>query len=131
MECGGERHQCRVPLGSPFAFAFALGQQAADWLDKHPQHGKMFNYFTWGGYLLYREWPEQKVFIDGQTDFYGEALTRQYERVITLAPGWEDVLNQYHVRWVLIPPGGPLASALRGSPNRGIEASVCASTAAR
>jgi len=30
---------------------------------------------------LYRLWPEKQVFIDGQTDFYGEALSREYAQV--------------------------------------------------
>ena len=53
--------------------------QAVDWLKTNPQSGNVFNYFPWGGYLLYRDWPQTRVFIDGQTDFYGEALTRDYE----------------------------------------------------
>jgi hypothetical protein len=86
--------------------------QAADWLDKHPQQGKMFNYFTWGGYLLYREWPEQKVFIDGQTDFYGEGLTREYETVISISPGWQDVLRKYDISWAIIPVSSQLHARL-------------------
>ncbi len=35
--------------------------------------GPVYNEFIWGGYLLYA-WPEVPVFIDGQTDFYGEAV---------------------------------------------------------
>jgi len=90
--------------------------QAVDWLEEHPQHGNMFNYFTWGGYLLYRLWPEQGVFIDGQTDFYGEALTRQYEQVITLRKGWEDILGRYGVQWVILPVESDLAEHLRTDP---------------
>ena len=90
--------------------------QAVDWLESHPQDGRAFNYFPWGGYLLYRLWPEQKVFIDGQTDFYGEALTRQYEQVITLSPGWEGVLEAYRVDWVIMPAGSELVGALLEAP---------------
>lgn len=86
---------------------------AVDWIEQHPQSGRMFNYFPWGGYLLYRLYPQYPVFIDGQTDFYGEALTREYETVITLAPGWEDVLARYGVEWVIIPSAEPLRPALQ------------------
>jgi len=88
--------------------------QAVDWLEANPLPGQIFNYFTWGGYLLYRMWPEQTVFIDGQTDFYGEALTREYEKVITLADGWQDVLRDYRVDWVLMPSDSGLARAVKG-----------------
>jgi hypothetical protein len=90
--------------------------EAVDWLVEHPQPGKVFNYFPWGGYLLYRGWPDQTVFIDGQTDFYGEALTRQYEQVLTVSPGWENVLGQYDVNWVIMPSDSQLAGTLLAAP---------------
>jgi hypothetical protein len=86
--------------------------QAVDWMEQHRISGNGFNYFPWGGYLLHRRWPEQRVFIDGQTDFYGEALTRQYETVITLDQGWRDVLSKYRVRWILMPRHSLLVRAL-------------------
>ncbi len=89
--------------------------QAADWLETHPQEGNMFNYFPWGGYLLYRFEGNLPVFIDGQTDFYGEELTRQYEQVLTLADGWPEVLAAYEVAWALIPADSALASGLEAA----------------
>jgi len=75
---------------------------AVNWLENNPQQGNMFNYFTWGGYMLYRMWPEQTVFIDGQTDFYGEALSREYIQVISLGTGWEEILNKHDIAWAII-----------------------------
>lgn len=89
---------------------------AVDWLEGHSPPGNGFNHFPWGGYLLYRLWPEQRVFIDGQTDFYGEALTREYEQVIGLGEGWREVLSRYQTGWVLVPPGSALAQALTHEP---------------
>jgi hypothetical protein len=86
--------------------------KAVDWLTQHPQQGNTFNDFMWGGYLLYRTWPQQLVFIDGQTDFYGESLTREYEQVITLNAGWENVFKKYDIKWVIIPPEWKLANQL-------------------
>ncbi len=85
---------------------------AVNWLEANPPAGEMFNYFDWGGYLLYRLWPEKRVFIDGQTDFYGEAFTREYERAITASQGWEDVMTRYQVQWAILPPDVPLTKAL-------------------
>lgn len=85
---------------------------AVDWLETHPQKGNVFNYFPWGGYLLYRDWPQTKVFIDGQTDFYGEELTRKYERVILVDDGWQDVLASYDVEWVIMPTESVLVEQL-------------------
>jgi hypothetical protein len=85
---------------------------AVTWLDEHPQRGNVFNYFIWGGYLLYREWPEVNVFIDGQTDFYGESLTREYEQVISTSKGWQSVFEKYNIEWVIIESNSLLAQTL-------------------
>jgi hypothetical protein len=77
--------------------------EVVDLIEKDLPEGNGFNYFPWGGYLLYRLWPEKLVFIDGQTDFYGEDLTREYEQVITLADGWEEIFRKYQIEWVLMP----------------------------
>ena len=90
--------------GQGFGFdkdAFPIS--AVDWLEDNPQEGEMFNYFTWGGYLQYRLWPEKRVFIDSNSDFYGEAFVRQYAQVMQLAEDWEDVLEQYNVAWAILP----------------------------
>jgi len=73
--------------------------------------GPVYNEFIWGGYLLYA-WPEVPVFIDGQTDFYGESLTREYRDIRFIQPGWLDRLRERRIAWVIIPPEAPLASAL-------------------
>lgn len=90
--------------------------EAVTWLETHPQQGEVFNYFPWGGYLLYRDLPRLRVFIDGQTDFYGESLTRQYEQVLTLDEDWQKVLDAYQVGWVIMPPGEVLTRELSKSP---------------
>jgi hypothetical protein len=78
--------------------------------------GTVFNEFAWGGYLLYRYWPDLTVFIDGQTDFYGEALSREYQTVINAGAEWDAILAGYDVQWVMIPPARPLATVLDISP---------------
>jgi hypothetical protein len=90
---------------------------AVDWLKLNPQDGNMFNYFTWGGYLLYRLWPEQNVFIDGQTDFYGENLTRDYEKISTPTEEWKDLLAKYDVKWLIYPTNTELMAVLRTDPD--------------
>ncbi|HET7469308.1 MAG TPA: hypothetical protein VFJ81_06505 [Gemmatimonadales bacterium] len=73
--------------------------------------GRMFNNFIWGGYLVH-EWPEQRIFIDGATDFYGEELFKDYIRVNGLDPGWREILDRWKVNMALIPPQSRLAHEL-------------------
>ncbi len=77
--------------------------------------GRIYNDFIWGGYLL-KEWPEQKVFIDGQTDFYGEDLARQHMRIMALHPGWRDLLSKWDIELVLVPSTSSLAHELVRDP---------------
>lgn len=73
--------------------------------------GNLFHEFIWGGYLLL-EWPEQRVFIDGGTDYYGTELYREFIETITLTPGWRDKLDERNVSLALLGTGSPLAHEL-------------------
>jgi hypothetical protein len=84
---------------------------AVQWLQKNPQSGQMFNDFIWGGYIEWRLWPEQKDFIDSQSDLTGEA-TRLYLTVANLGNGWQTVLQQYDVRWAILPINSALSREL-------------------
>ncbi len=100
-------------MGNTFDPArFPVG--AADWLEENPQVGNVFNEFTWGGYLLFRLWPEQRVFIDGQTDFYGAELSQDYLTMFSARENWADLMARYEIDWAILPPASPLARELRG-----------------
>lgn len=87
--------------------------KAVDWLEENPQEGEMFNYFTWGGYLEYRLWPEKQVFIDSKSDFFGEGFLRKYGMVILQQEGWESILDHYEVEWAILPSDEQAASAIQ------------------
>ena len=73
---------------------------AADFLLRHRVTGRMFNSYTNGGYLMWRLWPRQRVFIDGRA--LSEAVYRDYQRIImnadaTGGPTREELLSAYGV----------------------------------
>jgi len=76
--------------------------------------GRMYNELAWGGYIL-NKWPEQKVFIDGQTDFYGVPLSQLYLSLHQAQPGWKTRLDSLGVTAVIVPDDAPLAWALESS----------------
>jgi len=88
--------------------------EAVDWLEINPQSGRMFNNFNWGGYIVWRLWPEQKDFIDSQSDLTGE-VSRLYLNAQKLTPGWEQVFVQYNIEWVIMPVGSILSQELAES----------------
>jgi hypothetical protein len=68
---------------------------------------------SWGGYLIYRRYPEQKVFIDDRHDFYGDAFIKDYIKITQAQPGWDKVLDHLHANLVLIPVDSSLANVMR------------------
>jgi hypothetical protein len=88
----------------------AVGQ-----LEKAGLYGGVFTEDLWGGYLIYREYPRGRVFIDGRSDFYGAEFARKYIKAMGAQAGWEPYLSRYGVETVLLPPDAPLAGALRQS----------------
>lgn len=74
--------------------------------------GKMFNYFTWGGYIVWT-WPEQQIYIDGMTDFLGNEVLESYSTIFWLNPGWRDLLREHDVSMVIFPSDSRLIAALR------------------
>ncbi len=88
--------------------------------------GRLFTEFIWGGYVLFA-WPEQKVFIDGGTDFYGESVMRDFITVSGLEPNWRKVLDRWRIDLVLTRSDSKLAREIARSPKW--EISYCDSVA--
>jgi hypothetical protein len=77
--------------------------------------GRLFSDLAWGGYLLYA-WPEQRVFIDGGSDFYGEEIFREYVEVKALSPGWREILDRWRISLMLLDRQTTLAHELARDP---------------
>ena len=107
---GGHLQLAREPSSEGYPAA------AVDYLRAHPEDGRLFNDYGWGGYLIYELYPTRRVFIDGRADMYGDAFMETYLKAANVSPGWRETLDHYQVRFVLVPKDGPLAGALEGEP---------------
>ncbi|MFB3826366.1 MAG: hypothetical protein ACE15B_06335 [Bryobacteraceae bacterium] len=70
----------------------------------------------WGDYLIYRLYPRQRVFFDGRSDFYGPALGRQYQSLMSATGPWESVFERYAFQFALLPHDWPLQAVLARDP---------------
>jgi len=86
---------------------------AATWLEQAGIQRGVFTEDLWGGYLIYRDYPRVRVFMDGRSDFYGAEFAKQYIAAMRVEPGWERFLSRYGVDTVLLPEREPLAGTLR------------------
>jgi hypothetical protein len=81
--------------------AGSMSVAGAQFIEQNHLPDQVFNEQGWGGYLIYRWYPERKVFIDGRVDMYGAEIVHEYLQVATVKPEWESVLDKYGVRTVL------------------------------
>jgi hypothetical protein len=88
---------------------------AVDWLLENKPQGNLFNSYGWGGYLIWKMFPEYRVYIDGRADVYGDKFIFDYMTVYRAEPGWEGKLNAQDVHTVLIESDAPLAYTLSQS----------------
>jgi hypothetical protein len=72
-----------ISLGAFFQFHVAdwkFPSGAADFLLKNRIAGRMFNTYEHGGYLMWRLWPQDRVFIDGRA--LSESVFQDYARIL-------------------------------------------------
>lgn len=103
--------------------------QAADEAQKFPEQAvaflragdyprRIFAYYDWGGYAIWKLYPEYRVFVDGRADLYGDDFLRQsISTVVYLKIGWRDVLDRWKVDALLVPPSCAVAQALLLDPS--------------
>ncbi|MGE5377666.1 MAG: hypothetical protein ACM3XO_21605 [Bacteroidota bacterium] len=72
----------------------------------------MFNDLNWGGYIANHLWPSQLTFVDSMSDSTGQ-VTRDYETILTLQDGWQELINKYQITWAIVRPQTPIAQALQ------------------
>jgi hypothetical protein len=76
---------------------------AAHFLEAHQITGRIFNSYEKGGYLIWRLWPLEQVFIDGRA--LNESVFRDYQRIVQYAggsPGARELLDRYGVQAIVM-----------------------------
>ncbi len=98
----------------------ALPEAHVRFLTAHAVRGNGFNAYRFGGFLMFRMYPQERVFMDGRNDLYGAFRTRVYDRILLAEPGWAelwtDAVARYDLGWVLLDATDPLAASLAHSP---------------
>jgi hypothetical protein len=91
-------------------------ERAADQLAAGFAPGRMYNDYSWGGYLIWRLWPGRQVFIDGRAEVYYESSFEDVRELQYAAPGWDGILARWRVETVVTARQGNLARELDRSP---------------
>ncbi|WP_419176067.1 hypothetical protein [Desulfosediminicola sp.] len=90
----------------------AVPVTATDFIVDNEIQGRMFNTYGYGGYLIYRLYPDQKVFIDGRADMYGDDFLKKYKKINNGLPDWEKEFDHYDIDYVLCERQAPIRQLL-------------------
>jgi hypothetical protein len=102
------------PAREAQAISAALPVEATDALQALGRPVRVFNYYDYGGYLVWRLFPSGgRVFIDGRVEVYGSQVFSRYLQVSYLADTWAEVLAQAHPDAIILPSAHPLTGILR------------------
>jgi hypothetical protein len=99
------------PIARGDAFQFHASEWkfcggAVDFLKQHHITAAMFNSYEMGGYLIWRLWPQERVFIDGRA--LSETVFQDYNRIAYNAAAAnglksaDDLLNDYRIDVILM-----------------------------
>lgn len=88
---------------------------AVDFLQGNGAHEAVFCPDRWGGYVIYRLYPQAMVAVDDRHDLYGAEFLKRYLKILHGEPGWENELDGLHAGWMLVPAQSTLAGLIEGS----------------
>ena len=106
----------RIPSSGDLDKAVSKGYPVAavTFIKSHGLSGNVFNRYMWGGYLIFF-CRDVKTFIDGRTDIFEyTGVLKDYVDAEVIKNSLE-ILDKYHIRYVLIPPDYPLAYLLKNN----------------
>jgi hypothetical protein len=86
---------------------------AVDFIQTQRTPQPIYNEYVWGGYLIWRLYPDYRVYIDGRADVYGDRLIEEWLEAHDGNTNWRGPLDRYGIRTVLVKPDVALASLLR------------------
>ncbi|HVB29282.1 MAG TPA: hypothetical protein VNG91_05660 [Terriglobia bacterium] len=91
---------------------------AVQYLQSHPVPGPMFNYYMWGGYLIWKFGGRHRVFIDGRADIYAySGVFADYAAIVSLSPQTLFLLRKYSIRSCLLTREDHLGTFLAALPD--------------
>lgn len=93
-----------------------LPARAVQFIQDNRPPGPLFNSYNWGGYLIFKLWPDYPVYIDGRSDLYEDDFMRRYIRVIVADEGWEQILDEDGINLIFIETSSVLAKFLKFHP---------------
>jgi hypothetical protein len=72
---------------------------ATDFLKEHQPPGNLYNAYDWGGYLMWRLYPDTLVFVDGRSDSNEHFVASS--QIENAWDGWSEALDAYGINTII------------------------------
>ncbi len=111
-----------APVAAVLLAALRLATPLTDPVNAHdpaaalahaPRQGRVFNDYTFGGYLIRAGFAP---FIDSRADMYGPGFLDRYSDAIGSAPALKAELDRDGATWTMLKPGSPAAAVMDRMP---------------
>jgi len=90
-----------IPATTLIADNFPL--DASDYLaDRITPDTRLFNMSEWGGYLIWRLYPQAQVFVDGRIELYPVQVWDDYLQIAQANEGWQERLRAHQVDYLVL-----------------------------
>lgn len=90
-------------LPSEAVHAGRLPVHASNFIEKEGIKGPRFNLYNEGGYLIWRFWPKDKVFVDGRSEVFAGRPLSELVAIVTDHPEWKRLVDEkYRINHFLL-----------------------------
>lgn len=84
--------------------SYSYPEGALHFMQVNGVSGNVFNHHAWGGYIIWNAYPRLKPYIDGR--FFRKKFYDEFNYILSVGPGWQDLLAKYNITIVLMPYSG-------------------------
>ncbi|MFH1380362.1 MAG: hypothetical protein ABII23_08800 [bacterium] len=93
-----DHHQFQKPF-----IERSFPHEEADFIKKYLPSKFIFNSYGWGGYLIYKLYPSNLIFIDGRADLYWQILANEYVQILESRADNLSLLDEFKIDVVVLP----------------------------
>jgi hypothetical protein len=107
-----------VAHGQDASEAKELPAAAVSFIATHRPPAPILNHYNWGGYFIWKLYPEYRVYTDGRADLYGDAFMEELATTYYLrGDSWRRPFVKWEILTVVLPPDAAVVTALRALPD--------------
>jgi hypothetical protein len=75
--------------------------QLVSFIRQNKPEPPMYNYYTWGGFLIWSLYPEYRVFVDGRA--LDSTVAYEADTILKSGEGWRALLERHCINFIVIP----------------------------